>query len=119
MTSKERALAYAAAAADKKALDITVLDLRGAGAFTDFFVIASGSSGRHAHAVADAVLERAHRMGDRALGVEGMETERWILVDLGDVVVHVFKEDAREFYGLERLWGEAAPVDVPLAAGAR
>ena len=58
------------------------------------------------------------KLGDKALGVEGQESARWILVDLGDVIVHLFREDAREFFGLERLWGEAEAVELPRVAGA-
>ncbi len=116
MTPREKALAVAAAAADKKAGDIRVLDLREMGAFTDFFVIASGSSDRHARAVADAVVMDLSRRGERPLGVEGEEKGRWILVDLGSVVLHVFQPEVREFYALERLWGDAETVELPRAA---
>ena len=119
MTSKEKALLAAEAASDKKGRDIRVLDLREMGAFTDFFVIASGTSDRHVRAVADSVLEALRERGERPLGSEGERVGRWILLDLEDVVVHVFQPDVREFYDLERLWGEAEPVALPQAAGSR
>lgn len=116
MTSRQKALAVAAAAAEKKGIDIRVLDLREMNAFTDFFVIASGSSDRHARAVADSVLVELARQGERPLGIEGEEKGRWILVDLGDVVLHVFQPEVRDFYALERLWGDAETVELPRAA---
>ena len=81
---------------------------------TDFMVIASGRSDRHVKAIADAVRERSAAAGCRALGIEGEQTGEWILVDLGDVVVHVMIPRVREFYNLEKLWdmspdGEALP----------
>ncbi len=118
MTPKEKALAVAAAAAEKKGTDIRVLDLREMNAFTDFFVIASGTSDRHARAVADSVVDDLSRRGERPLGVEGQEKARWILVDLGQVVLHVFQPEVRAFYALERLWGDAETVELPRAAAA-
>jgi ribosome-associated protein len=117
LTSKEKALLLAATAHDKKALDVRVLDVRTVASFTDFFVIASGTSDRHVGAVADAILERARTLGERPIGVEGQELARWVLVDLGDVILHVFQEEARAYYDLERLWGEAESVDLERAAG--
>jgi ribosome silencing factor RsfS/YbeB/iojap len=117
LTSKERALLVAAAAAEKKGINVRVLDLREMEAFTDFFVICSGTSDRHTRAVAESVQDSLRRVGERPLGVEGETQGRWILVDMGDVVLHVFQPAVREFYGLERLWGEAESVELPLAAG--
>ncbi len=116
MSSKEKALSLAEALRDKKGLHVHILDLRGIASFTDFFVITSGTSDRHTRALASAVLERAHALDVRPIGVEGKELGRWILADLGDVIVHVFLEEIRSFYDLERLWGEAETV--VLAAGA-
>ena len=117
MTSKKKALELAGAACDKKAQEVRVLDLRGVASFTDFFVIASGTSDRHAQTIADAVLERARQLEEEPLGVEGRELGRWILVDLGDVILHIFLEEARQYYDLERLWGEAETVELERAAG--
>jgi ribosome-associated protein len=102
---------------DKKGLDIRVLDLRDACSFTDFLVLATGTSERHARALADEVDQSARAQGEKPIGVEGTEIGRWILIDLNDVVVHVFQQEAREHYALERLWGEAEPVDLPRAVG--
>jgi ribosome-associated protein len=100
------------AAWEKKALDLTVLDLRGIASFTDFFVIATGTNRRQVQAISDEVVEQLKRSGTRAARVEGYQTAEWILVDYGDFVVHVFDEKARRFYDLERLWREATRVDV-------
>ena len=100
------------AAWEKKALDLTVLDLRGIASFTDFFVIATGTNRRQVQAISDEVVEQLKRSGTRAARVEGYQTAEWILVDYGDFVVHVFDEKARRFYDLERLWREAKRVDV-------
>src|ERR1700704_2411090 len=100
------------AAGEKKALDLTVMDLRGIASFTDFFVIATGTNRRQVQAISDEVVEQLKRSGTRAARVEGYQTAEWILVDYGDFVVHVFDEKARRFYDLERLWREARRVDV-------
>lgn len=116
MTSKDKALALANAIVEKKAFDIRIFDLRPVSSFTDFFVIATGTSRRHVQALADAAVELARGIGERPLGVEGERPGRWILVDLGDVVMHLFDAEARDFYALERLWDEAETVDWPAAA---
>jgi ribosome-associated protein len=100
------------AAWEKKALDLTVLDLREIASFTDFFVIATGTNKRQVQAISDGVVEQLKRSGTRAARVEGYQTAEWILVDYGDFVVHVFDEKARRFYDLERLWREARRIDV-------
>jgi ribosome-associated protein len=100
------------AAWEKKALDVTVLDLREIASFTDYFVIASGTNRRQVQAISDEVVEQLKHSGTRAARVEGYQTAEWILVDYGDFVLHVFDEKARRFYDLERLWREASRVDV-------
>ncbi len=102
---------------DKKGLDVRILDLGEICTFTDFLVLATGTSERHARTLAEEVESSARAQGEPPIGVEGAEVGRWILIDLADVVVHVFQEEAREHYALERLWGEAEPVDLPRAAG--
>jgi len=105
-------------AADKKAIDIVELDLRGVLGYTDYFVICSGNTGRQAKAIQDAILEglkRDHATLPRR--VEGSPAAGWILIDYLDAVVHVFTPDVRAFYRLEQLWGEA-PARAS-AAGAR
>ena len=101
------ARALAEAALDRKAERVVVLDVSGLTSFTEAFVIASGTSDRHVRAVADAVVERAAALGREPLGVEGLEGGEWVLIDLDEVVVHVFQGEKREHYDLERLWADA------------
>ena len=89
---------------DLKGQDLVVCDVRDKTDVTDFFVIVTSTSNRHAKALADKVIEKIKQLGLRPLGVEGYETNEWILVDLGDVVVHVMQAPARKFYDLEGLW---------------
>ena len=93
-----------------KAVDLKVLDVRRIASFTDLMVIASGTSDRHAKALADKLLEKCRQAGVRPLGVEGEREAEWILVDLGDIVVHIMRPQIRDFYNLEKLWsvGERA-----------
>ena len=100
------------AAAEKKAIDLTVLDLRGIASFTDFFVISTGTNRRQVQAISDEVVEQLKQRGTRSARVEGYQTAEWILIDYGDFVFHVFDEKARRFYDLERLWRAGARVDV-------
>lgn len=92
-----------------KARDLSMIDVRGMTSVTDFLVIASGTSTRHVKAMADDVVEAAKALEQPPLGVEGEREAEWVLVDLGDLVVHLMLPRTREFYGLERMWG----VDVP------
>jgi ribosome-associated protein len=101
---------------DRKAEDVTILDLRGMASATDFFLIASGRSDTHVSAIADHVIDELKREGVRPVGVEGLRAGRWVLIDYVDFVVHVFHPTAREFYQLERLWGDA-PTRVLQAQG--
>ena len=101
------------AALDKKALDLVVLDLRKASAFTDFFVICTGATTRQVQAVANGIEEALSRKGTKPALVEGADRAEWVLLDYFDFVVHVFTPSTREFYGLERLWGDAERVEVP------
>ena len=103
------------AAEDKKALDITVLDLRSADGFTDFFVICSGTNSRQIRAIADGITDALAETGSKPAHLEGYDRSEWVLVDYFDFVVHVFSPDTRAFYGLERLWGNAEPVEIPPA----
>jgi ribosome-associated protein len=104
--------AVIAAALDKKAEDAVVLDLTRASAFTDFFVICTGGNRRQVQAIADAVQEALSKRGTRPALVEGYERGEWVLIDYFDFIVHVFLPATREFYGLERLWGDAERVEV-------
>jgi len=109
----DRLLMAVHAAADKKALDIVVLDLREIASFTDHFVIASGTNERQVQAIADGVVDTLKKAGTPAARVEGYKTAEWILLDYGDFVVHVFDDKARKFYDLERLWRESKRVELP------
>ena len=102
-----------AAAVERKAVDIVVLDLRRAHGFTDFFVICSGTNPRQIKAIADAIdtLLRGLRVAPNH--VEGYERAEWILIDCFDFIVHIFNPETRAFYALERLWGNAERIEVP------
>ena len=100
------------AAQGKKATDVVVLDLRKAGAFTDFFVIATGSNPRQVQAIADGVEDALKKQKQRPSLVEGYARSEWVLLDYFDFVVHVFSRHARDFYGLDRLWGSAIRTEV-------
>ena len=91
---------------DLKGRDILALDVAKVTDITDYMVIASGTSNRHVKALVDQVVEDAKAAGTPPVGVEGRETHEWVLVDLGDVLVHVMQGQARSFYDLERLWSE-------------
>jgi len=101
---------------DRKGQQILVLDVRRLTSITDFMVIVSGTSNRHVKALVDAAVEAADTAGCSLIGVEGQETREWVLVDLGDVLVHVMQNEPRRFYDLERLWTEA-PVGNQMAVG--
>ncbi|MGE0386133.1 MAG: ribosome silencing factor [Gammaproteobacteria bacterium] len=104
MTSEEIARIAVAALEDLKAENVRVLDVRGMTSITDFMIIASGRSDRQVRAMADKVRESAKEAGVRPLGMEGERAGEWILVDLGDVIVHAMLPQTREFYQLEKLW---------------
>lgn len=105
--------AAVAAALDKKAADLVVLDLRKAPAFTDFFVICTGQNSKQVQAIADAIEEALGARGLRPALVEGYARADWILIDYFDIIIHVFSPQTREYYGLERLWGDAKRIEVP------
>jgi ribosome-associated protein len=100
------------AALDKKALEVVVLDLRDTPAFTDFFVLCSGANPRQVKAIADAVEEALREANVRPAHIEGYDRAEWVLMDFFSFIVHVFTPVTREFYALERLWGDAKRIDV-------
>ncbi|MDH3977456.1 MAG: ribosome silencing factor [Gammaproteobacteria bacterium] len=104
MQSNELMQVVAAAMADMKAVDVTTLDVAGYTSITDYMLIASGTSDRHVKSIADKVIEAAKVEDHSPLGVEGQDYGEWVLVDLGDVIVHIMQPKVRDFYKLENLW---------------
>lgn len=104
------AVAIAKIAADKKAEDILVLDMRKAVNFCDYFVICTGNTDRQVKAIADAIDEGLKDLGNKVSLKEGMQKSDWIVFDMGDIIVHIFQKKVREFYQLEYLWREAPVV---------
>ena len=96
---------------DMKALDVNTLKLEGVSGFTDRMVFASGTSNRHVKSIAQSVVEAVKKQGLGVMGVEGDDVGEWVLVDLGDIVVHVMLPETRDFYDIERLWREQAGLD--------
>ena len=109
--SLERALIAAQTADENRGRDIVILDMRKLTPIFDYFVIASGTSRRQLHAMSEEIdhaLEEG--LGDHRMGIEGYAESRWILLDYGDVVIHLFEPDTREYYAIEQLWGQAEQV---------
>jgi ribosome-associated protein len=102
-----------AAALDKKAIDLIVLDLRSGSAFTDFFIICTGANSRQVQALADGIEQALSKEGTKPSLVEGRSHAEWILIDYFDFIVHIFTPATRDFYALERLWGDAQRVEIP------
>ena len=98
---------------DRKALDLVVIDLRGISDTADYFVLCSGTSEPHIRSLTDDLVDQLRGQGQRPWHVEGRQSLRWVLVDFVDVVVHIFGREARAFYGLERLWGDAPATHLP------
>jgi len=119
--SKQQVSEAIRACLEKKAEEITILELeKGPGAFTDYFVVCSGTNPRQVQAISDEVEERLERTGLRPTHVEGYKQAEWVLLDYVDFVVHVFSEKARKFYDLERLWKSARRLEPEeLVAGSR
>lgn len=109
----EKVLECARAAIDKKAEHLKILELTGLSGFTDHFVICSGTSSRQVQAIADSVESAMVSMDHDPLSIEGYEEGRWVLMDFGDIVVHIFLDALREYYDLESLWADAPRVKVP------
>jgi ribosome-associated protein len=109
--SQPTAVTAARAALEKKAEGVVILDLRGVSGYTDFLVIGSGSSDRQLEAIVDGVEKELTAQGHRVIGSEGQRGGRWVLLDFGDVVVHVFHQEERAHYDLEGLWADAPRVE--------
>ncbi len=113
MEISEYALLAAEAALDKKAEDVVVLEVGPMLVITDYFVIASGGNDRQVKTIAEEIEARLEAEGLRVIGREGQQECQWVLLDFGDLVVHVFQPETREFYRLEKLWGDVPRLDVP------
>ena len=103
---------------DKKAVDVQVLHVAPLTSVADYLVIASAESDRQTRAIADYIDGTLSRMGQRPLSIEGTTSGQWVLLDFGDVVAHIFRQDARAHYGLERLWSDAKEIPIPEQAPA-
>lgn len=110
-TTRNRACLCARVAADNKAQNVVVLDMRGITPLYDFFVLATGVSRRQIHTLTEEIDAAMSAEGEKRLSVEGYEASRWIVQDYGDIVVHVFDPQTREYYSLEDLWADAPRID--------
>ncbi|HEU4534600.1 MAG TPA: ribosome silencing factor, partial [Polyangiaceae bacterium] len=111
--ARERALSVASAGLEKKALNVEIIDVVGRADYADYLVLMTGNSDRHVASIVQSVEEDARKKGARALSVEGMPAANWVLIDLADVVVHVFQEEARGLYDIDGLWLDAKRVPPP------
>lgn len=111
LTADRLAIEAARAADDKKALDVRIMDMRKTLGITDYFLIASGMNDRHVRRIKDAVEEKLLELGAKPARREGERWRRWILLDYIDLVVHIFSEEDRQYYDLERLWGDVPRVE--------
>ncbi len=112
--ARDLAAACARIAHDNRAKDIVLLDLKDINPLIDFFVIATVAARRQASAIASEIDQEMKKRGERKLGAEGVEEGRWVLIDYGDFVVHVFSEEARQYYALEDIWGDAPRIELAL-----
>lgn len=116
--ARQLALAAAAAGLDKKAVGIEILDVLGKVDYTDYLVLMTGRSDRHVDSIAQGILEALEKeKNKKALSIEGLQAAVWVLIDFGDIVVHVFQEEARETYDIAGLWLDAARLPMPEGAG--
>ncbi|WLR56271.1 ribosome silencing factor [Mesobacillus subterraneus] len=110
MSERELLMTAVKAADDKRAEDIMVLNMKGISLIADYFVICHGNSDKQVQAIAREIREKAEEQGHNLKRMEGFDEARWVLIDIGDVVVHVFHKEERSYYNLERLWGDA-PIE--------
>lgn len=112
ITTDERAMKCAALALEKKAFDVKVLDIRRISTIADYLVLATGSSDKQVVAIADSIRTGLKKYG-KALDVEGAKEGKWVVIDYGDVIVHVFYTELRHYYNLDELWSNAPLVEIP------
>lgn len=112
LTPLERAIQCAALALDKKAIDVRILEIKRISSIADYLVLATGYSDKQTQAIAESVRSGLKKFG-KALDIEGVKEGNWIVIDYGDVILHVFKEDLRHYYNLDELWAEAPLVEIP------
>lgn len=110
--TKKTVLQCTNAALDKKAKNLTILKVKEQSSFTDYFIICSGTSDRQVKGIAASIEETLKKSGIQPLGIEGENTGNWILMDYGDVIIHIFYEPTREFYDIERLWSDVPSMSV-------
>ena len=113
INNKEKAQAMAEAAYDKKAEDIVLLEMIELSDFTDYFIICSTDSARGVKTIVENIEIKCKELGTKVLGVEGLKESRWVLIDAGDIIVHVFHDPIRSEYDIESLWNEAPRVELP------
>ncbi len=113
ISTEEKSLALATLFDEKQGEDIVVIDVTGVCPIAESIIVVTGRGQRHAQSLADAAVELAKQRKFLSFGVEGYEAGMWILVDLNDVIIHIFQEDARHFYNIEGLWAEGERVDAP------
>ena len=112
--SKEKAIALAHAAQEKKAQNTELIEIKALSDIADYFLVCSTDSDRGVKTIVDNVEQKLKQMGERAIGVEGYTEGRWVLIDAADVVVHVFYEPLRKFYDIEGLWIDAPRIKIPI-----
>ncbi len=112
LTPQERAIKCAAMALDKKALEVKILEIGRLSSIADYLVLASGRSDKQTQAIADSVRQGLKKFG-KAIDIEGVKEGQWIVIDYGDVIVHIFQEEIRRYYNLDELWSAAPEVDIP------
>jgi ribosome-associated protein len=112
LTSRERAIECALFALDKKALDVKALEIGKISSIADYLVLASGRSDKQTQAIADSIRKGLKKFG-KALDVEGLKEGNWIVIDYGDVIVHIFQEEVRRYYDLDELWFAAPSLEIP------
>ena len=113
MKSKQLILAAHAASENKKGIDPLILDIRNLTDIADYFLLVHGNSDRHVRTIADSIIDHLHIKKEKPVHVEGLKEANWVLLDYGSAIVHVFHYQTRQFYSLERLWGDAKILKVP------